>query len=37
MQDIKFVLEVTGVVLITIVVLLAGYAKPGTISSKKQK
>jgi len=37
MHDIKFVLEVMGVVLITIVVLFAGYAKIGAISAKKQK
>ena len=37
MRDVNFVPEVTGAVLITIVVLFAGYAKPGAISSKKQK
>jgi hypothetical protein len=37
MQDVKFIMEVMGVVLITIVVLFAGYAKLGAISSKKQK
>lgn len=37
MHDVKFALEVMGVVLISIVVLFAGYAKFGAISSKKQK
>ena len=37
MHDVKFVLEVMGVVLVTIVALFAGYAKLGAISSKKQK
>jgi len=37
MHDMKFILEVMGVVLITIVVLFAGYAKFGAMSSKKQK
>jgi len=37
MHDVKFVLEVMGVVLVTIVVLFAAYAKLGAISSKKQK
>lgn len=37
MHDVKLALEVLSVVLITIVVLFAGYAKIGAISSKKQK
>lgn len=37
MHDIIFVLEMMGIALATIVVLFAGYAKLGAISSKKQK